>query len=298
MNQIGTGTTIFTGDNTYTGLTTISAGRLELGDGGTSGSIVGDILNDSILAFNRSDDFLVPGEISGTGAVEQNGTGTTVLSADNTYLGGTTINFGTLQLGNGGTTGSILGDVTNDGILAFNRSNDYIFDGVISGTGGVRQIGSGITTLTANSSGLTGLSQVVAGTLEVNGSLCGPMEVLSGGTLAGIGTVCDTTNFTGGTIAPGSGGIGTLTVDGNYTSNGGALQIEAVLGDDASPTDLLVITGNTVMGTGATQVFVTNLGGLGAETTGDGIMIVEVDGTSAADLFALGATGHRRRIHL
>ena len=143
--------------------------------------------------------------------------------------------------------------------------------------------------LTGDSSGFTGLTQIHAGMLEVSGSLCGPMEVLSGGTLTGTGTVCDTTNFAGGTIAPGSGGIGTLTIDGDYTSNGGALEIETELGDNSSPTDLLIITGNTVMGTGVTQVFVTNLGGAGVETTGDGIRIVQVDGASTAGLFALGA---------
>ncbi|MBX0346581.1 autotransporter-associated beta strand repeat-containing protein, partial [Acetobacter sp. TBRC 12305] len=45
--------------------------------------------------------------IDGTGSLSQNGTGTLVLNADNTYTGATTIAQGVLQLGNGGTTGSI-----------------------------------------------------------------------------------------------------------------------------------------------------------------------------------------------
>ena len=58
--------------------------------------------------------------ISGTGSVTQ-GNGTTVLTAANTYTGGTTITAGVLQLGAGGTTGSIVGNVSNNGALAFNQ---------------------------------------------------------------------------------------------------------------------------------------------------------------------------------
>ena len=58
--------------------------------------------------------------------------GTTILTAGSTYTGGTAISAGTLQLGNGETTGSIVGDVTNNGTLAFNRSDTVTFPGVIS----------------------------------------------------------------------------------------------------------------------------------------------------------------------
>ena len=86
--------------------------------------------------------------ISGTGSVQQNGTGTIVLVRDNTYSGGTTINAGTLQLGNGGTTRELLpADVTNNGILAFDRSDVLTFGGVISGTGSVQQNGTGTIVL-------------------------------------------------------------------------------------------------------------------------------------------------------
>ena len=45
-----------------------------------------------------------------------------MLTGANTYTGGTTISAGTLQIGNGGTTGSIAGNVTDNGTLVFNRS--------------------------------------------------------------------------------------------------------------------------------------------------------------------------------
>jgi fibronectin-binding autotransporter adhesin len=107
-----------------------------------------------------------------------------------------------------------------------------------------------------------------------------------GGTLAGVGIVGATTNH-GGAIAPGINGIGTLTIDGDYTSNGGMLMIEAVLGNDASAADLLLINGSSLLGLAPTLVSVTNLGGLG-NTTVDGIKIVDVAGaTSDAGTFSL-----------
>ena len=62
--------------------------------------------------------------MSGTGALRQDGTGTLILTGNNSYTGGTSIASGsTLQIGAGGTSGSIIGDVANAGALVFNRSN-------------------------------------------------------------------------------------------------------------------------------------------------------------------------------
>ncbi|HNM55491.1 MAG TPA: autotransporter-associated beta strand repeat-containing protein, partial [Thauera aminoaromatica] len=94
------------------------------------------------------------------------GTGTTVLTADNGYSGGTTIAQGTLQLGDGGTTGSITGNVANDGTLVFDRSDLVDFAGVISGSGGVTQAGTGITVLSAVQP-YRGPTRVAAGTLAI-----------------------------------------------------------------------------------------------------------------------------------
>lgn len=76
-----------------------------------------------------------------------------------------------------------------------------------------------------------------------------------------------------------------LTIAGNYSgANGALVRIGTVLGDDNSTTDLLHITGNA---SGETGVEVTNRDGLGALTTGNGIKVVQVDGTSTADNFFL-----------
>ena len=86
--------------------TTISAGTLQIGQGGTTGTLgTGNVINNAVLAFNRSDSITYGGAISGTGVLQQNGNGTTILTGTSTYTGGTTIAAGTLQIGNGGTIG-------------------------------------------------------------------------------------------------------------------------------------------------------------------------------------------------
>ncbi len=237
------------------------------------------------------------------GSLVKVGTGTLTLSGANTYTGGTTISVGTLQLGDGGTSGSILGDVTDNGTLAFKRSDILTFPGVISGSGGLSQLGSGTTILTANNP-YTGGTTVTAGTLAV-GDFAHPSAALSGGgatavepggTLGGYGSVTgDVTNS--GVIAPGSAtpGIptgspmGAFTINGNYAGIGGTMAINTVLGGSGSPSDLLVISGGAA--TGNTIVHVTNVGGVGAQTTGNGIQVVEaVNGaTTSPGAFALPA---------
>ena len=87
------------------------------------GSIAGDIVDNAALVFNRTGTLTYGGVISGTGSVTKIGTGTLTLTGDNTYTGGTTISAGTLQLGNGGTTGSVAGNIVDNGALTFNRSD-------------------------------------------------------------------------------------------------------------------------------------------------------------------------------
>ena len=97
---------ILTGANTYSGGTTIAAGTLQLGDGGTTGSIVGNVVDNGTLAFDRSDAVTFPGAISGTGSVSQIGPGSTTLTAANSYSGGTLLAAGTLIAGNNSALGS------------------------------------------------------------------------------------------------------------------------------------------------------------------------------------------------
>ncbi|HKQ45877.1 MAG TPA: autotransporter domain-containing protein [Rhizomicrobium sp.] len=150
-------------------------------------------------------------------------TGKTILTSTNTYTGGTIIDAGgILQLGNGGLSGSIVGNVQNNGVLAVNRSGAYIFDGIISGSGTVTTSGFGTLTLSSTST-YTGATTVSAGTLSVTGAIASSsVSVANGATLSGTGQVGTTTIASGGTLAPGN-SIGTLAVNGNLTLAPGAI---------------------------------------------------------------------------
>ena len=166
LTKAGAGTLTLTGDNTYTGATTISSGMLSLGNGGTTGSVAGNIVDNAALVFNRSNALTYAGLISGAGTVTKNGAGALTLTGDNTYTGGTTISAGTLSLGNGGTTGSVTGNIADNTSLVFNRSNALTYAGLISGTGTVTKNGAGTLTLTGDNT-YAGGTTVSAGTLSL-----------------------------------------------------------------------------------------------------------------------------------
>src|SRR5262249_37404138 len=147
LNQIGTGTTVLTNSDTYTGGTTITAGVLQIGNGGTTGSIVGDVTDNASLVFNRLDDITYDGRIIGSGSVTKQGAGAAIFTGNSTYSGGTTISTGTLQLGNGGTSGSIVGDIVDNGTLAIEHSDVLPIVGNVSGAGNIVQRGAGATVL-------------------------------------------------------------------------------------------------------------------------------------------------------
>lgn len=178
--KLGTGTLVLTGNNTISVVLSILEGTVQLGAGGTTGSLPAatNFTNSGTLAFNRSNNVTYSGIISGTGAVNQLGDGTTILSGANTFAGGTTISAGTLQIGAGGTAGVLPGNVTNNGTLAFSRSDAVTFAGNISGTGGVTKLANNTTTLTGTLT-YTGPTTISAGVLKIN-----PFATTSGTTIA------------------------------------------------------------------------------------------------------------------
>ena len=101
LTKLGSNTLTLTGANTYTGNTTITSGTLSVGNGSTTGSIAGNVVNNAELAFNRSDNLTYAGVISGPGAVIKSGAGILTLTGTNTYTNTTTISAGTLELGGG-----------------------------------------------------------------------------------------------------------------------------------------------------------------------------------------------------
>ena len=188
------------------------------------------MIDNGNLTFNRSDSITFGGVISGTGALVQLGSGTLVLTADNTYGGGTTIDPGaTLQLGNGGTTGSITGNVTDNGSLLFNRSNNVTFNSLISGSGNLVQNGSGTTVL-------GGANTYSGGTIIKNGTL-----LVNNSQALGLGNVVVNGGVLGADPQP-------INVKGNYTQNaGGTLQLQ-VAGANPGQYDTLNVGGNATLG--------------------------------------------------
>lgn len=312
VNQSG-GSLIFSGDAGFspgdqariendTGASIQVSGSSDIGIGSLSGA--GDVLlstNRRLTLGGLGLDDTIDGIISGTGgSLTKTGTGTLTLAGVNTYTGGTAIDGGTLSISSDDNLGSASGGLSLDG-GTLNSSADMVsgrdvslvsngtlstdigttltLTGTLTGSGGLIKSGDGILRLDGTGD-YAGGTTVNAGILSVNGdysATTGTITVADGGTLKGIGILGgDLTLGADGIIAPGN-SIGTQTIAGNYTGNGGTLEIEAELGDDVSPADKLVITGNTA---GTTNVKVINLGGTGARTV-EGIKIVDVGGTSA-----------------
>jgi fibronectin-binding autotransporter adhesin len=272
------GTTLaLTNANTYTGGTIVSGGVFQLGAGGSlaangavtvnggtfdlnghaqkvgalSGSGGSITLGAGSLTTSSNTATSLAAAISGSGTLTKTGTGALTLIGASTYTGGTTITGGTLQIGNGGTAGSIAGNITNNAALAFNRSDAVTFASVISGNGTLAKLGAGTLSL-AGTNTYTGGTAVSAGTLDVTGSIASSaVSVASGATLNGTGTVGATTIQSGGTLAAGN-SIGTLTINGNLTLASGS-----IYNVEVSPTaaDRTNITGTASLnGTVATSV--------------------------------------------
>jgi autotransporter-associated beta strand protein len=307
------GTQVLSGSSNYTGGTTIGAGTLQLGNGMAGGSILGDVVNNGTLAFNRAGTAAFAGAISGTGALVQSGSGTTVLTGANSYTGGTTITAGTLQIGNGGTTGTITGDVVNDGVLAFNRSDAVAFTGSISGTGGLTQAGTGTLTLTGVSSysGATTInsattlvlgssasiasSNVVAnGTFDVSATTAPRVTSLAGNGLVNLGAQTLELTSASGTF------FGSITGSGGVTISGGTQTFTGV----NSFTGLTRVHGGVLAGTGTVSSVAVDSGGtLAPGVAGNGTLkingalamadgstyLVNVSSTSAPSLSVSGA---------
>jgi autotransporter-associated beta strand protein len=186
----------------------VSAGALQIGNGGTSGSLVnqGGIVNNASVIFNRSDSSSYGGSISGSGSVTKLGAGTFILGGSNSYAGDTIINSGVMQynvtsnLGsnsnaivfNGGTlrqavAGTQARNVTlnaGGGGIDTNGAN-ATFSGNFSGAGGLTKAGGGTLTLSGINN-FNGGTSVSAGRLTVSGASTtlgtGNVSVLGSGT--------------------------------------------------------------------------------------------------------------------
>lgn len=218
----GGGTLVLSGSNTYSGGTFVGAGVLQVGAGGVTGTLGGgNVTNDASLVFNRTGGLLVTNVISGSGTLAKTGAGTVTLSGANTYTGSTLISEGALQIGNGGTTGSLSTSsaITNNGTLIFNRSDNIaqgttFSAGAISGTGMLVKNGAGTLTL--------GSANTYSGTTTINAG------ALRATNAAALGTTAAGTTVANGAALELAGGIAigaeALTLNGSGISGGGALR--------------------------------------------------------------------------
>ena len=250
--KVDEGTLVLEGGFGYTGGVTVNGGRLV----GDTGNLLGDILNRAELEFAQAEDATYADTISGSGQLIKSAQGTLTLTGTNTYTGSTRIEAGTLRIGNGGTAGSLVGDVRIDaaGTLAFDRSDSVGFAGAFSGAGALDKFGAGTLTLTGDSGAYTGQATLHAGGLHMLGTIGGQFDVLAGTVLSGTGTLGSVDNA--GTISPG-GSIGTLHMTGDYVQREGSTYLVDIAPNGSS--DLLGIAGSASIEGG--EVYVTKAPG-------------------------------------
>ncbi|WP_274427398.1 autotransporter domain-containing protein [Chelativorans sp. YIM 93263] len=268
----------FHGNNTADAATIIShaGGAVDISDLASSGIAIGSLSGDGAVylgsksltlgGLGKNDtiggtiqDSVSPGSPGGTGgSLTKTGAGTLTLTGENIYTGGTTVNAGTLQIGDGGTAGSILGavDIASAGTFAFNRSGSFAFAGALSGEGKFVKTGTGTLHYDGDGSGFTGNTTITDGGLFVGSGaasasavLGGSFAVQDGGTLGGHGTVGSgagsmVTIASGGTMAPGN-SIGTLTVDGDITFAAGSIYLAEL--NPALDSDLIAASGEAMI---------------------------------------------------
>jgi fibronectin-binding autotransporter adhesin len=279
LDKLGDGTLVLTGTNTFAGDTLVFAGTL-IGD---TDSIRGRLFNAGTTIFDQGTNGTFGGSILGTGTMVKAGAG--VLTLGDASELDWSIEAGGLVADASRFIGDV--DIGAAGTLRFDHDSGGIaYDGVLSGTGAFLKSGDGGLRLTADSSAFTGATQVLGGLLRVDGILGGGVLVMGGATLDGTGTIGSLTRAQGALLAPGDGSehFGTFTIDGDFTSLGGTLLFGAVLAGDGSPTSQLHVTGNT---SGSAWLQVQHLGGGGAQTR-DGILLIQVDGQSAANFTLAG----------
>ena len=204
VTQEGSGTTVLNGANSYTGGTRISAGTLQ----GSSSGLQGNIINNSHLIFDQTTTGTFAGNISGTGDVSKNNSGTVILQNANSYTGNTSITGGTLQIAaennlgaattpitfSSGTTAatnrtlavshslqlqrSLL--LTADGTLSAVGANTVFTPNTITGAGNLTTAGNG-TVVFNHVMAYTGNTTVAQGTLTTGGA-----NVLTNSTVVAI----------------------------------------------------------------------------------------------------------------
>ena len=260
--KLGTNILALTGNSSYTGGTLIAGGILQLGTGGTAGMISGNVVDNGILAFNRSDASVTfAGLISGTGAVTKSGSGTVVLSAANTFTGATTVSTGSLTLANALALQNSTLSSSGSGIVFSAAAGNAFTIGAISGTGSLvllNNVGTSSVALTVggnnasttyngNISGTGSLSKIGLGTMTMQGT-----NSYTGATNIGATAVIQpgTTNYPSSTLVL-SGTNGAIGGSNAINIGNGTLTLDSSAGKNAnriSDTAVVNTNGNAFVG--------------------------------------------------
>ena len=282
LTMAGTGRMTVTGTLAYNGVTTINGGTLQLGDGGNSGTLNNNatVQNNSVLAFNRSDDLIFSNQITGTGAVVQNGANVVTLSnGGNTYSGATVINGGGLNVGilSAGGAASAIGAassaasnlVLNGGALQYTGSGatvDRLFT-LGDGGGTVSAAGGPLNLTNTGALGMTGtMSRTLVLTGNSNGLLAASIGDPSSGQTALLKTGTNVWVLSN-----------TNTYSGSTTISGGSLLLAGALAAQNSTVNNLLDGGLTF--SNSTNFIVGGLAGagnLGLTNTAGGAITLSV----------------------
>ncbi|EAV6742164.1 TPA: fibronectin-binding autotransporter adhesin ShdA [Salmonella enterica subsp. enterica serovar Enteritidis] len=198
---------IVTGDNTYSGGTTISGGTLTADHADSLGS--GDIDNSGVLKVGEGD---LENTLSGSGSLVKTGTGELTLSGGNDYSGGTTIIGGTLTADHADSLGT--GAVANSGVLQVGEGE---LENTLSGSGSLVKTGTGELTLSGDNT-YSGGTTIAGGTLTADhADSLGTGAIANSGVLqVGEGELENTLSGSGSLVKTGTGEL-TLSGDNSYS---------------------------------------------------------------------------------
>ncbi len=239
--KTGTGELTLSGDNSYSGSTTITGGTLTADHADSLGT--GTIANSGVLQVGEGE---LENTLSGSGSLVKTGTGELTLSGDNTYSGGTTITGGTLTADHADSLGS--GDIDNSGVLQVGEGE---LKNTLSGTGSLVKIGTGELTLNGDNdySGGTTIDDGVL--IADNADSLGTGTIANNGVLqVGEGELKNTLSGTGSLVKIGT---GELTLSGDNTYSGGttiddgvliAANVNALSGGDVDNSGTLMLDAN------------------------------------------------------
>ncbi|KNM47296.1 AIDA autotransporter [Salmonella enterica subsp. enterica serovar Berta] len=200
---------IVTGDNNYSGGTTITGGTLTADHADSLGT--GAVANSGVLQVGEGE---LENTLSGSGSLVKTGTGELTLSGDNTYSGGTTITGGTLTADHADSLGS--DDIDNSGVLQVGEGD---LENTLSGSGSLVKTGTGELTLSGDN-GYSGGTTIIGGTLTADhADSLGTGAVANSGVLqVGEGELENTLSGSGSLVKTGTGEL-TLGGDNSYSGD-------------------------------------------------------------------------------